>query len=323
MAGFMDFLTQGTPAQNVTSTGSTLNNMPAWYNQYLQSLSNYAGAVTAEPFQAYSGPRVAPMSGLQQQAQQYGSDSAMSWQPFANQAAQSFQQGSQPFSAGGLKQFMDPYQDNVVERIAELGNRNFQENTLGTLRSEFTGSGQFGSQRHMDLAARGARDSQEAISMAQGQALSGGFQNAMQNYGGWQDRALTAGAGLSQFAADRQGMDTRTVAGLDALGQNQQLQDQRNLDTAYGDFQEQRNYPVRNLQIMQGALQGAQMPSSSTSTTNGPASSYAPSPLSQIASLYALYRGTQAKKRGGRIKRPGAVSLSRSPLMKMRPYYAS
>jgi hypothetical protein len=102
------------------------------------------------------------------------------------------------YTQGGLDQFMNPYTSNVVDRIATLGNRNFNENILPGVLSQFGGAGQYGSKRMMDFVNRGSRDTQDNILGQQSQALNQGYQQAQQNYADWANRGIQ---GLNSQAA--------------------------------------------------------------------------------------------------------------------------
>lgn len=82
----------------------------------------------------------------------------------------------------GIHKYMDPYQQKVIDRIAEEGNRNLFENILPALESRYTKLGQHGGMRHDNLRARAIRDVQREISAVQDQSRSRGYENAAQNF---------------------------------------------------------------------------------------------------------------------------------------------
>jgi hypothetical protein len=176
----------------------------------------------AEGYQPYGGPRVADFNPDQQQAFDEARASAGAWTPMVGEAAQSLQQGSQPFNEQSLTPFMNPYTKNVVDQIAQLGNENFNEKIMPGVMDTFTGSGQFGSTRNQDFAARAMRDNDRNILNAQGQALNTGYQQAMTNYGDQQNRLIGAGTAMGGLASQTQAMTGRDVATLSATGGLQQ-----------------------------------------------------------------------------------------------------
>lgn len=93
-------------------------------------------------------------------------------QPFLQQAGQS--------AAQTVGQYMNPYMENVVGRIGELGTRTLKEQILPGLEGEMIRAGQFGGTRQAELMGRAIRDAAEGISAQQGQALQQGFAQAQQ-----------------------------------------------------------------------------------------------------------------------------------------------
>lgn len=79
---------------NTTQTIISQTNLPAWYEQYLQSLLGRTDAVTNEPYQTYEGPRVAGFTPDQLAAFQNVRDIGGTYQPMLDQAGNMFQQGA-------------------------------------------------------------------------------------------------------------------------------------------------------------------------------------------------------------------------------------
>lgn len=286
MAGFMDFLFQGQTPPVVTNETNSQGSLPLWYSQYTQGLVNRAIQANSEPLQTYQGQRIAGFTPDQTAAQDFVRNNATAWQPTMAEAGAAMSRGAQGFNQGTLNNFMSPYTSGVVNEIARLGNQNFQENTLSDLNSNFVGSGQFGSQRHMDMAARAARDNNYNIQGQQSLALQRGMDSAMTNYGQWADRDINAGKSLSGLAQANQGLVAGTAGALSASGQEQQNLNQQNLNLGYQDFLEQRNYPMQQISNIQGVLQGNNVAQGSMQTSSAPyQGNMSASPLSQMAGL--------------------------------------
>lgn len=293
--GFLDFLSQGsTPPASTTGT-DTVGSMPLWYSQYMQAMANNASAIGSTPYTPYTGARVAGFNPDQQASFDITRNNAENgaWKGTLNQASQAATAGAQPFSQSGLNQFMSPYQGAVTDEIARLGNRNLNENLMPALQNEFVGSGGFGSSRDMDMSERLVRDVGADISGQQTLANQQGFQNAIQNYGGWQDRMTNASKNLSGLAQTQGQMPIQQAGALSATGQQQQGLQQQGLDLGYQDYQNQMQYPYQQLGFQSNILQGQNIPNAQSSTTTGPYQGYmSASPLSQLAGLYSLGRGS-------------------------------
>jgi len=92
--------------------------------------------------------------------------------PFLTKAGQT--------SVTGIQDYMNPYTDLVVNRIAELGNRNFNEKLIPQISDQFVGAGGYGGSRQAEAIGRAARDTQEGISAEQARALESGYGGALQ-----------------------------------------------------------------------------------------------------------------------------------------------
>jgi hypothetical protein len=109
------------------------------------------------------------------------------------------------------QELMNPYIGNVVDRIAQLGQRNLTENLLPQVNATFTGSNTFGGSRNADFTARALRDVNESILGAQSQALQGGFSGAQNAAAGDLARQQT-------MASQAQAMPWQDIRNLWALG---------------------------------------------------------------------------------------------------------
>lgn len=193
-----------------------------------QDIYNKARQVAGQKYSAYSGPTVAGAN------------------PYSTGAAQQFQQlgglaslGSRALSgdASAFGQFMNPYQQNVVDQV---GNQYDQLRSQAHLDANdaATKAGAFGGSRHaiMEGARLGQLDQGQAATVAQLQQQ--GFNDA-------QARAQQA----ANF-------------GLGALGQQFQAGDylrnvqQQGYDAAQAQFNDRRDYGQKQLGILQGAVQG-------------------------------------------------------------------
>lgn len=282
----LDFLFEGKAPPQTTSYSSTSSNLPDWWQAYTQGLISKANAVAALPYDQYAGtkpPRVAGFTGDQTNAFQQTRNNMGAWQPTFNAGQGALTGAATPFSQSTFDQFKSPYLDGVTNRIAQLGARNLSENLVPALGDTFTKAGQFGSSRHEDFTARALRDTQEAVLGKQAETLQAGQDAAMRAYESAMGRSAAAGQQLGALAQTQQSLGLRDAAALEAVGQQQQGLNQRNLDTAFQDYVEKRDYDRNNIAFLNSAIRGLQQPTSTTTTSTGPVSSFQPSPLAQIA----------------------------------------
>ena len=256
-------------------------------------------------------------------------------------AAGAIGEASQRFPSA-VEQYMDPYIQNVLNRQAELSGRQLTEEFLPQLQDAFTGSGQFGSERMLEMGQRGVRDISEALQGQQLAALSGAYGQAGELFGADQARIAglapvignlaTAGAELGLGGSQQLGalgefasvQGLRDAAAMEAVGGQRQTMGQESLNLAYADHLRQQGYPREMIDWMSTVVRGLPTQQITTSTDVGPAANYQPSPLSQLASGYGVYKGITGNKgaKGGLIQAQEGFKLKeKSP--QFMPRYTS
>jgi len=178
-----DFLGQaGAAAQALGGFGG------GGYQSAAQAAQPYFGQAAGKSAAAAAQPmlgQAAGMSGLQtaqpyltqalSPIQEAGRGSALTaTQPYLGAAAQMF-----PEQFG---RYMNPYIENVVKQIADVGVEQLQEKYLPAVGREFIGAGQFsvgpGSTRMGEFGARALRDVQKSVLGEQAKALQAGYGQA-------------------------------------------------------------------------------------------------------------------------------------------------
>lgn len=305
----MASLFQGTP-QTAPSYAATTTDVPKWLQDYTVDLFSQQRAVAATPYQAYTQPRIAQTTAPTTQAQNLITNSVGAYNPAVSGAISGTQNLAGQTSVDNISTYMNPYTQNVTDQIAKLGARNLSENLLPAVSDQFIRAGQFGSTGMGTFGGRALRDTQESILVNQANALNTGYTQAL----GTSQADLTRQQGALQQTADlakmKQGLSTADAAALESVGTAQQVQQQRGLDVAYQDFQNQVAYPQSKINDMSATIRGLPPSAIPTAgTTSGYSTTYAPSPLSTIAGAYATYQGL-TKARGGVVgyAEGGAVS---------------
>jgi hypothetical protein len=291
-----DFLNNGQ-----LPTGSTFKSLtsetvlPDWYTNYAMQLLSNQQALAAQPLPTYQGPRVAEFSPTMQQGFGMAGQAATAYQPALNAATQATQGAinapgglgaAAPYlgaagasSVSNIGQYMNPYTDQVVNRIGELGRRNLNEVLLPEVEGRYVKSGQlgFGSRDEnmggtpsgmMTDTARALRDTNADILGQQAIALRSGFTDATGlastdlarqaalattagSLGGQDLSRQLAGAGqLGELGTAAQTLGITGAGALQKVGEAQQGQAQKNLDVAYADFLRQQGYPQEQISAM-------------------------------------------------------------------------
>jgi len=301
-ANIASFLTEGRQIPQGSALKATQSQtvLPEWYTNYAMDLLANQQALAQRPFPLAPMPRVAEFSPTQQQGFAMTGEAAGAYQPALGQATQATQQAinapgglaaAQPFfdragqtSVANIGQYMNPFQEQVVDRIGELGARNLRERFMPEIEGRYIGAGQLGMGGRqpgtgtpsgmMTDTARALRDTQEAVLAQQAQALQSGYSEAA----GLAGTDLTRFAGLGAQTGALAGQDiSRSLSGaqqlagmgqqaqqlgltgagaLQQVGGVQQSQAQRNLDVAYEDFLRQQGYPQEQINNMLQTFRG-------------------------------------------------------------------
>lgn len=331
--------------QDAQTTAQVLNkDLPEWYQDYTRNLAG-AGANLAENLagQPLPAKSVAGFNADQTDAFALNRTNVGSWQPqltAAQNAAGAIQPGvsslvsqAQGAVAGpttnwpsNYAQYMSPYTQAVVDNIARLGQRNFNENIMPGVNSSMIGAGQFGSTRNADVLSRAARDASADITGQQAAALHAGYTSSADIFNkdaaraqaqqGLQANTALAGASTTANALHGAGALQGNLAaaqqelqGVDATrlmqqGTVQQGLDQGALTTAYDNAMTARTDPWTQLQNAQGLTSNVQLPSTQINLTNAPSGTYEPSAAAGLSTAFSYLNGTQPVKRGGLIRAP-------------------
>jgi len=233
---------------------------------------------------------------------------------------------------------MNPYTENVIDRATQLANRNLTEKLLPSINSNFIKSGAYGSAGQQRAVGQALRDTTEGVQTQANAALADAYTTGENQFNSEQGRMLQAGQTAGQLASNdrttglqagqqlgalsqmRAQLAQGDVGALAAAGSDQQNLNQRNLDTAYGDFQNQRDYPKNQTDWISNIIRGIPNQGQTTSTANtGPnTAGYSPSVISQLGQLYSLYKGLNESARGGlaraRYARGGRVAKKSLPV---------
>lgn len=314
---FMNFLTQGKPQQSTSSTLTT-SQVPQYLSDYLYRLMSGAYSAAQEEYQPYSGPRIAPFTEDQLKAFEATREAVGAYKPALGAAEEAaskaaglspttaaqpyFQQAAQTVP-GVIGEYMNPYQEQVLNRMGDIAQRQLREKIMPELGDQFIRAGQFGSTRQQELAGRAVRDVGEGLSAAIGEQLSKGYTAAGQQAQEDLRRLASIGQASGQLTGTEMGT-LGTLAGvqaglgqkeqalglqgagaLETIGMTQEQRNQRNLDLAYQDFLRQTQYPKEQIRFLNEAIRG--LPSGGTTTSGQTVASgqtYSASPLAQLAS---------------------------------------
>lgn len=239
-----------TSAGTTGSTGTDIagslagkeSSLSSWAGPYVTEMLGRGEALASMPYQSYTGPLTAGSSALQQQG----------WQGIANlnipTTAQTTYTPQSYTDTGVAQKYMSPYIQTALDpQIAEARRQAEIENLKN--KAAATRAGAYGGSRQAIMESEGQRNLLQNLANITGQ----GYQKAYE-------------AGAGQFNTEQNLLKGTTEAnrayGLQALGaqtaagQAQRDVEQQGITADYGQFQEARDYPYKQVQYMQSLLQG-------------------------------------------------------------------
>lgn len=182
---------------------------------------------------------------------------------------------------------MSPYTANVVNSIADAGQRNIMQNLAPQATAGAVGSGQFGSKRGAEVLGQTIQNANKDILGQQFQALNTGYNTALQT--ALQKQQLEGQMGSTAGNLASLGQQNLTAAGRAQLEQaktNQELglADINALSTLGSQqqtiAQNRELFPLTNLSTASSLLRGYNIPTSTSTTLNM-------SPLSAMGTIGA------------------------------------
>jgi hypothetical protein len=198
-----------------------VSDLPEWAKPYAKEALEKGRALTATPYQAYTGDRIAGFSPMQMQAQQ---------------SAAGLDAGPQGF-AQNVGSYMNPYMQNVVDiQKRELGRQSAmagQEQAAGAVQR-----GAFGGSRDALMRAERERNLSQQMGDVQARGSQAAYEQA-----------------ANQF---RQGIgQQQNIIGMQSqLGGQEQALRQQGLTQAYQDFLAEKQAPYSQLGYMSDMIRG-------------------------------------------------------------------
>ena len=218
-----------------------------WAGPYVTSMLGKAEALTEQPYQVYGGPLTAGPSSLQQQYFQ-----GLGQIGFPGQLGQSFTSTGAPTiptasttgpmqgvgaPTGIAGQYMNPYLQNVLQPQLEEMRRQGQISQMENA-ARMSKAGSFGGGRQAILDAELQRNLMTRMGQTIGQGYATAYDKAMEQFNKEQAQGMGLAGMLAGAGATQRDIEAQGVAA----------------DLA--EFQQQRDYPYKQLQFQQSMLQG-------------------------------------------------------------------
>lgn len=233
--------------------------------------------------------QVAGLSPTQQAAISRGQAGIGSYIPYVTSAGQGYNVAQSMLSPGAIEQYMSPYQGMVIDEAMRNINRQ-GDIARQNLQAQAVRSGAFGGSREgvqRGVLGRGLAETQQnTLANLLNQNFNQASQRALQS-------AITTGQiaqGIGALGERAQALGQQDVSFLYGLGQQEQVQRQRELDALRSSNLQQAMLPYQHLGFISDIQKG--LPSSQFGLTTA----YAPNPstFQQITGLATGIGGTVA-----------------------------
>ena len=279
-----DWLFGGTD-NTQTGTTTTTAAPPQWLTDMLRGTLTNAQNLSGENYVQYGAPRVAPLAPGQQQAINYAQNNlqtGMMTMPSAGTWVNQAMLNPMNPAGGGIAQYFNPYSDYVTQNtVSEMGRQN--EILKDQDRARATMQGAYGGSRTALLESERDRNFLNMVGQVTDQSRMSNWQNALGQYNTQQQNLLQGANQFMNLGVAQRGITDAGITSLMNASTMGQANQQQNLDVAYQDFLNQRQWPYNQLGWFLDRLSGAPTGQSQTSQTSG--TTPGPSVAGQVGGL--------------------------------------
>jgi len=236
----------GTTTQLPVGTESSLSN---WVGPYVTSMLGKGQALASTPYQAYEGPLTAGASQLQQQAFQGLAGLAVPQQMGA------YQPGT--FTAQGTaQQYMSPYLQASLQPQIDEARRQAQIQRIQDA-ARLTKAGAYGGSRQAVMESEGNRNLLQNLANITGQGYQRAYEQGQQQFNVEQQRQMEARNQANQYGLG-------LLAKQAELGGVQRGITGEGIAAEKAAFEEERDFPYKQVQYQQSLLQGLPLQAQTT-----------------------------------------------------------
>ena len=267
----VDPLTGGTDVVGQrTGTESSLSN---WAGPYVTEMLGKGQALGNEGYNAYMGPLTAGSSELQDQAFQGIGSLTM---PTDQMGVGGYQ--PQQFTGDIAQQYMNPYLQASLNPQLDEARRQSQISQMNNA-SRMNAAGSFGGSRQAVFDAENQAALQRNMAGITGQGYADAYGQALGQFNTEQDRGMEAQDRVNAYG-------TAGLQSLAAAGATQRGIEGEGIAADKAQFEEERDFPYKQVQYMQSLLQGLPVEAQSYSYAQPSTGSEIASGVGGISSIY-------------------------------------
>lgn len=229
---------------------TTTQKIPSWLEAGSQQAVQLGQQIGSQAYTPYTGQRVAGLSQNEQQASElarFGTNEPRSYLERADEAIS----GVQKLEGADLSGYMNPYLDAVLTPQLREANRAYERERTRLANSK---AGAWGGDRSAFAESELERRHAETITDVTGAAHAGAFDRAVQMFASDQDRQMRVADALRAVGGDVSRLNREQVQDLMLTGGVERLLRQADLDFDLQQFQEARDWDIRNLEPLLASL---------------------------------------------------------------------
>ena len=225
-------------AGKATGTESSLS---SWAGPYVTEMLGKGAALADEGYNAYMGPLTAGTSELQDKA--FAGLGSLTM-PTDQMGVGGYEQ--QQFTGDVAQQYMNPYlQASLTPQLEEA--RRQAGITAAQNANKFAGA--YGGSAQALFNAEANRNLAQNLSAITGQGYADAYDKGLNQFNTAQDRAMTAQDKVNMYGAEG-------LAALSNMGATQRGIESEGITADRLQFEEERDFPYKQVQYMQSLLQG-------------------------------------------------------------------
>ena len=255
------FPTQPSPAGATVATTQFPTELAPFIKDILEkSKAQQEGAA----YQAYTGPQLAQftdaekaaMDAMRQQTTGLAGTDVAQATPYFTGAKTAAEQLGEQFTGDTAQQFMNPYQQAVVDQAKRKAVEDYERVTAPTVTAQAIAQQPFGGSRQAIAEAMAREGLADRLTEIQERGLSDAFTQGRAAFEAQKARELQQAQQLSQLGQTVPQQALRDLAVQQQLGEQERQQEQLALDLAKGQFMEEREFPTRALQEYSAIVRG-------------------------------------------------------------------
>jgi len=204
-------------------------------------------------FQTFEGPRIAGFTPEEQAAMTGIAGLVGTGKQYFDPATQYAKGLGEEFTAGTAQQYMNPYQQAVVDVEKRKAREDFEQ-TMQGIGAKAVGAGAFGGSRQAVVEGEAISDLGQRLGDIQAIGQKQAFEDARRAFEAQKARERQAGSALASLGQQAPQQALKELTALSGVGEAGRGMEQSKMDLAYQDFLQRQKFPEETLETYKSAL---------------------------------------------------------------------